>query len=199
MPEAAKSADLDRRLYAPYLDAAWGLKNHWYPGLFSHELDEGEVKGIQIAGIPILLRRAKGVAYALLDRCAHRGVQLSLKPTCLTDETVTCWYHGFTYNLDDGKLMSIVAAPDDELIGKVGLTTFPVTEHKGIIFVFVGDEGYAPVPPLKDDLPVQLPRDEDWRAAHPLDDDAVCCSASTGHATPTGGSARRTDSIPVTR
>lgn len=27
--------------YQPYVDAKWGLKNHWYPALFSHELEEG--------------------------------------------------------------------------------------------------------------------------------------------------------------
>ena len=170
MAAKTSQADKDRRFYAPYLEAAWGLKNHWYPGLFSFELAEGEVKGIQIAGEPILLRRAKGKVHALIDRCVHRGVKLSLHPTCLTDDTVSCWYHGFTFNLEDGDLVSIVAAPDDEIIGKVKLRTFPVQEFKGIIFIFVGDEGYAPVPPLSDDLPLVIPEDYEWRAAHPLDD-----------------------------
>ena len=44
--------------YQPYKDAAWGFVNHWYPALFSEELPEQAVEGIQIAGIPILLRRA---------------------------------------------------------------------------------------------------------------------------------------------
>ena len=34
----------------PYIDARWGIKNHWYPALFSHEVKEDEVKGVQIAG-----------------------------------------------------------------------------------------------------------------------------------------------------
>lgn len=171
MAAVTSSSDAERRFYAPYLDAAWGLKNHWYPALFSHELADGDVKGVEITGVPILLRRSKGKAHALLDRCVHRGVKLSLKPTCLTEDTVSCWYHGFTFNLEDGDLVSIVAAPDDEIIGKVKLQTFPVQEFKGIIFVFVGDEGYAPVPPLSDDLPVQLPKDYEWISAHPLDED----------------------------
>jgi phenylpropionate dioxygenase-like ring-hydroxylating dioxygenase large terminal subunit len=172
---AAKSSagNGERRLYAPYLEAAWGLKNHWYPAAFSHELAEGDVRGVEIAGTPILLRRAKGKAYALLDQCVHRGVKLSLKPTCLTDTTVSCWYHGFTFNLEDGNLVSIVAAPDDALIGKVRLRTFPLEERKGIIFVFVGDEGYEPVPALADDLPYRPPVDDEYRAAHPLDDETL--------------------------
>ncbi|MSP52570.1 MAG: hypothetical protein EXQ91_09350 [Alphaproteobacteria bacterium] len=31
----------ENRLYAPYLEAAWGFKNHWYPALSSHELADG--------------------------------------------------------------------------------------------------------------------------------------------------------------
>ncbi len=76
-------ADRDRRFYAPCLDAGCGLENHWYPGLFSHGIADCEVKGIRIAGAPILLRRAKGKVHALLDRCVHREVKLSLHPTCL--------------------------------------------------------------------------------------------------------------------
>lgn len=163
----------DQRSYAPYLKAAWGFKNHWYPAVFSQELPEGAVKGIKICGMPILLRRVNGKVYAILDRCLHRGVKLSHRPTCLTDETITCWFHGYSFNLSDGKLMSIVASPDDEIIGKYNLQTFPVEEFRGIIFVFVGDEGYSPVPPLADDLPVRPSRDQKFSAAHLLDEDAV--------------------------
>ena len=59
--------------YQPYKDAAWGFINHWYPALFSEELAEGAVEGIQICGIPIVLRRVNGKVYALKDRCVHRG------------------------------------------------------------------------------------------------------------------------------
>ena len=41
--------------YEPYKEAAWGFINHWYPALFSEELPEQHVEGIQICGIPILL------------------------------------------------------------------------------------------------------------------------------------------------
>lgn len=167
------AASRDRRQFQPYYEAVWGLKNHWYPGLFTAELGEGEVKGIQIAGVPIVLRRSKGKVYALKDECVHRGVKLSARPTCLTDDTLTCWYHGFTFKLTDGKLKTIVAAPDDELIGQVGLRTFPVEETKGIIFVFVGDEDYKPIPPLAHDLPVRLPDDYEHRVAYPLDGTTV--------------------------
>jgi phenylpropionate dioxygenase-like ring-hydroxylating dioxygenase large terminal subunit len=154
------------RLYAPYLEATWGFKNAWYPALFSAEAGDNEVKGITLATHDIALRRVKGRVYAIQDRCAHRGVKMSLRPTCLTDETVTCWYHGFTYGLADGALKTIVASPDDPLIGNVRIRTYPVEEHAGIIFVFVGDENYEPLPPLAADLPIHI-NDDKSPVAHP--------------------------------
>jgi phenylpropionate dioxygenase-like ring-hydroxylating dioxygenase large terminal subunit len=163
-----RSASIARQ-YAPYIEADWGFKNAWYPALFSAELPENAVKGITIAGHEIALRRVNGRVYALRDRCAHRGVRMSLRPTCLTDDTITCWYHGFTYDLADGVLKTIVASPDDPLIGKVKIRTYPIEERAGIIFVFVGDDDYDPAPPLEADLPIHITDDRN-PVAHILDD-----------------------------
>lgn len=172
VPLGTEVASTSNRLYQPYLDAAWGLKNHWYPAVFSHELAEGAVEAVRIAGVPVLLRRVHGTVFAVRDQCLHRGVRLSARPLCLTDETVTCWYHGFTYDLRDGILRTIVAAPDDELVGKVGIQTFPVREVNGMVFLFVGDARYEPLPDLAEDLPPRRP-DKAQHVAYPLDDDTV--------------------------
>ena len=155
--------------YQPYKDAAWGFINHWYPALFSKELPEGQVEGIQICGIPIVLRRVDGKIYALKDQCLHRGVRLSEKPMCFNKETITCWYHGFTFDLDTGMLSTIVANPNDKLIGTTGLTTYAVQETAGMIFVFVREDDFpeADIPPLADDLPFRFPENGE-RFPHPL-------------------------------
>lgn len=156
-----------KKQYQPYMEAEWGFINHWYPAAFSDELPEGEIKGIQIAGVPIVLRRAKGKVHALLDQCLHRGVRFSAKPMCLNDETITCWYHGFTFNLEDGELSTIVAAPDDKLIGTTGIQSFAVEEVSGMIFVFVCEEDWdEEIPPLAHDLPLRFPENNE-RFPHP--------------------------------
>jgi phenylpropionate dioxygenase-like ring-hydroxylating dioxygenase large terminal subunit len=94
---------------------------------------------------------------------------MSLRPMCLTAETLSCWYHGFTYGLDDGVLKTIVASPDDPLIGKVRIRTYPVVERAGIIFVFVGDEDFAPLPALEADMPIRITDDAN-AVAHILDE-----------------------------
>ena len=153
------SARFGKKLYQPYIDAKWGLKNHWFPALYSRELADQSFGSATISGEPILLRREGAVLYAIEDRCAHRGVKISIKPHCFKPGTVTCWYHGFTYRLDDGVLSTIVAAPEDPLIGTIGLKIYPVTEKYGIVWVFVGDRDYAPLPALETDLPKPLERD----------------------------------------
>jgi phenylpropionate dioxygenase-like ring-hydroxylating dioxygenase large terminal subunit len=169
--------------YQPYKDADWGFINHWYPALFSEELKEDAVEGIQICGIQIVLRRVDGKVFALKDQCLHRGVRLSAKPMCFNKQTITCWYHGFTYGLKDGSLTTIVGNPDDPLIGTTGITTYPVHEINGMIFIFVREDDFPDedVPPLSHDLPIRFP-DNSERFPHPLwptppsllDDNAVC-------------------------
>jgi hypothetical protein len=36
--------------WQPYLEAALGFVNHWYPALFSAELDEGAAVGVELLG-----------------------------------------------------------------------------------------------------------------------------------------------------
>jgi phenylpropionate dioxygenase-like ring-hydroxylating dioxygenase large terminal subunit len=155
--------------YQPYKDAAWGFINHWYPALFSEELPDQHVEGIQICGVPILLRRSNGRIYAVKDQCVHRGVRLSAKPTCFNETSIACWYHGFNFDLETGVLNNIVANPDSTLIGTTGITTYPVEEVGGMIFVFVREDDFPldDVPPLHHDLPVRFPESGE-RFPHPL-------------------------------
>jgi phenylpropionate dioxygenase-like ring-hydroxylating dioxygenase large terminal subunit len=151
-----QAKSLASRQYAPYLEALWGIKNHWYPATFTKELPERGTKGVMIAGHEIVLRRSRGKVYALQDRCIHRWVKMSDKPLRISDDHMTCWYHGFCYGLEDGVLRTIVGAPEDPIINQVGIRTYPVQEVNGIIFLFVGDPDYKPVPPLTADLPIRI-------------------------------------------
>jgi len=135
-----------------YLAAKVGFRNHWYPIKLSRDIEEGQVVQTMLCGENILLKRIDGKVYGLKNRCLHRGVRLSEKIECYTKNTITCWYHGFTYKWQSGEVCDIIAVPDSKAIGKRKIKTYPVTEAKGVIFVFIGDEGYDP-PPLADDVP----------------------------------------------
>ncbi len=163
MPENAPSP------WQGYLDANLGFRNHWYPAFFSHELLEADASagnGEPIAhfrceiilGERILFRRLNGQVYAIHDQCIHKGVPLSKKPECYTRETITCWYHGFTYDLRSGELINIITDPHSALIGRHRIKTYPIKETQGLVFVFIGDgeptEFETDVPPgfLDEDL-----------------------------------------------
>lgn len=146
-----------------WIDAELGLRNHWYPAALSRQIDEGDCKAVTLLGEEILLTRQAGTLYALEDRCPHRGVRFSARPLCYTQETLTCWYHTFTFNLDDGELRTILNEPNSPMIGKLKIKSYPLEEQKGVVFLFVGD---VEAPPLHHDV-----------APGFLDDDAVVYSA----------------------
>ena len=132
-----------------YLEAELGFRNHWYPAIFRSELEDGEAKPVTLLGEPYLVRLVDGKPCAIEDRCGHRRVRFSAKLECYTPNTVTCWYHGFTYRFTDGALVQVLTDPECPLIGKMHVRTIPVAECQGIVFLFVGDsEPHA----LSDDL-----------------------------------------------
>ena len=137
-----------RELWRPYREASLGFRNYWYPACFRRDLEDGRVKTATVCGEGILLRVVDGKAYGLADRCAHRRVPISQRVRvgadreieCHTKDTVTCWYHGFTYSFLDGRLVQNVTWPDCPYLGKIAIKTYPVEEAKGIVFVWIGDQ-----------------------------------------------------------
>lgn len=138
------------RGWRPYVEAKLGFRNHWYPVLFAHELDENTPVEAMLLGEPLLINRLDGVPYAIRNRCLHRGVRLSHRLECYKKGTITCWYHAWTYDWKSGALVDIITNPNSALIGKERIRTYPVREAKGLIFVFVGD---IDPPDLSADVP----------------------------------------------
>ena len=139
-----------------YLEAEVGFRNYWYPAFFASELAEADVSDAQgspvknvrteiLLGERILFRRVNGRIFAISDRCRHRGVSLAARPECYTKDTITCWYHGFTYDMDSGKLAAVLTDPQSSLIGRTGIHSYPVEERAGIVWVFIGDIKPAPL------------------------------------------------------
>ena len=136
----AENDDFAKKPWRPYLEAKLGFRNHWYAAFFGHTLGEGECRGQEMLGERIFFKRIDGKVYAMEDRCAHRGVPISLRPECFSKNTVSCWYHGFTYDVRTGKVVAIITDPESPFIGKIGVKPYPVEEQKGLVFVFIGDE-----------------------------------------------------------
>jgi carbazole 1,9a-dioxygenase terminal dioxygenase component len=139
-----------KRPWERWIQASLGFRNYWYPAALSHHVRDGGSLSATLLGEEILLVRQEGRIFAVEDRCVHRGARFSKRPLFYTTDTITCWYHTFTFNLDDGKLRCVLNEPGCPMVGKVGIRTYPVREAKGVIFVFVGD---IDPPDLRCDVP----------------------------------------------
>jgi carbazole 1,9a-dioxygenase terminal dioxygenase component len=137
--------DQRRKPWERYLEAELGLRNYWYPAFFSHELAEGEMRGETILGERLYFKRVQGTVYCVEDRCVHRGAPFSARPECWTENTISCWFHGFTYDVRTGALVQVITEPNSAFVGKVSLKTYPTQEMNELLFVFIGDEEPHPL------------------------------------------------------
>jgi phenylpropionate dioxygenase-like ring-hydroxylating dioxygenase large terminal subunit len=87
-------------------------------------------------GIPILVTRIRGGnVKAFLNVCRHRGARVANEP-CGKANTISCPYHGWTYDLD-GKLRGIRQPAGFDQLNKesLGLVEIPAFERFGLIWV----------------------------------------------------------------
>jgi nitrite reductase/ring-hydroxylating ferredoxin subunit len=68
------------------------------------EIPEGERKIIQMNGLSIGVFHHKGNWYALRNSCLHRGGPVATGK--LVDDQIICPWHGFTYEVTTGKLVT---------------------------------------------------------------------------------------------
>ncbi|MEU4827153.1 Rieske 2Fe-2S domain-containing protein [Actinomadura citrea] len=135
-----------------YESAALGFRDHWYPVLWTEQVGKKPV-AVTLLGENIALVREGEEIHALHDRCPHRGVPLSLGRRQFPG-TVSCPYHGWTYDLKDGKLCGVLTdGPDSPIKGRVKVRTYPVRQRFGLVWVYIGD---GDPHPLDDDLPEEL-------------------------------------------
>ena len=72
----------------------------WEPVAKAADIAEGESHVVAIGARRIALYHHAGTFYALKDMCPHAGLPISDGP--ISDGTVTCPYHGWTFDLATG-------------------------------------------------------------------------------------------------
>lgn len=154
-PAAAKApspAGQDWSAWPTYNDATFGFRDFWYPVQWARSIGSKPVP-ITLLGEKIVLIRDGDTVRALHDRCPHRGVPLSLGRREF-DGTISCPYHGWTFDLEDGRLCAVLTdGPESPICGKVSVRTYPVAERLGLVWVYVGD---GDPPPVERDIPSEL-------------------------------------------
>ncbi|HEV3402237.1 MAG TPA: aromatic ring-hydroxylating dioxygenase subunit alpha [Acidimicrobiales bacterium] len=122
------------------------LPGFWYVACLSAELGKAPV-GRTVLGTPLVLFRGDdGRPVALVDRCPHRNVPLSLGR--VRQGLLECRYHGWRFDAD-GRCRAVPGLDGDPDRTARRADARPVTEQDGFVWVFPGVDDGAPgsVPP----------------------------------------------------
>ncbi len=129
-----------------------GHRNYWYPIIEARRIKKRPVS-VSLLGEEIVLFPGKdGKVVALVDRCPHRGTKLS-RGRILFPGTLSCGYHGWTYNEHGECVAAVVEGPESRLPGNVHVQAYLTEERFGIVWAFMGE---GEPPPLEEDLPPGL-------------------------------------------
>ncbi len=138
------------------------LLRDWYVACRSHELPAGSFPRAPLAttvvGVPLVLfRDERGTAAALLDRCAHRNVPLSLGRVTRPG-TLECGYHGWRFDAE-GRCVGVPGLCRPlEVTRRV--SSYAVREQDGLVWVCPAAD-FTPHDP-----PPRVPFVDDERYAH---------------------------------
>jgi len=121
-----------------YQAAKAGFRGYWYPVCFSSEVGE-KPHEITLLNEKLIVIRDNGKVYGMKARCPHRGVPLSYGSKQFPC-TVSCVYHGWTFDLETGDLVAAITdGPESPIRGKVRQPTYDVEERLGMVWVYMGD------------------------------------------------------------
>ncbi|MGI9520653.1 MAG: Rieske 2Fe-2S domain-containing protein [Hyphomicrobiaceae bacterium] len=114
------------------------VRNAWYVAGWSREINK-ELKRVTILETDLVMFRSdsNGVV-ALLDRCPHKLLPLSMGRRI--GDNIQCGYHGLTFNFA-GECVRVPG--QDNVPSLASVRKFPVLERNDIIWVWMGDRALA--------------------------------------------------------
>ena len=123
------------------------IRNQWYVLLESDEVRDRPIGVTRMGEKMVFWRDSSGKVHAAVDKCPHRGVQLSLGE--VVDDHLQCPFHGFEYDAS-GKCVHVPANGRGGVIpATLRLNVYPTYEAHGYIWVWWGQNPPANLePPL---------------------------------------------------
>lgn len=144
-----------------------GFANVWTPVLVASRLKRNRPLSVQLAGERVaLFRDRRGEVGALIDRCPHRGVRLSLGKVT-EDGGLECPFHAWQF-AKNGSNQCVPLNPDAKR-ERLFADALPVREVGGLIWLFTAPVGTAPHEPnipdaLTDERCARTYLQVDWKA-----------------------------------
>jgi len=114
------------------------IRNQWYAILDSTEVRRGRPVGVTRMGEKLVAwRDSQGKVTVMHDKCAHRGVALSVGE--VHGDCIWCPFHGFEFDAG-GRCTVIPANGKDVPVPKAfKVQAYPTHEMHGLIFIYWGE------------------------------------------------------------
>ena len=140
----------DRRDAIPLM----GFREYWYPAL-TVEMIGRKLRPWRMLGTDLVFFRGKekGEVACISAICSHRGGNIA-EGDCHWRGTVTCPYHGWTYD-SEGSLVAVLSEGPESLIPDMGVKArmYPTKVLKDMVFVWMGESEPAPI---EEDVPPEF-------------------------------------------
>ena len=123
------------------------LNGFWFVATASRDLQKTPL-ATSLFGTPVVLfRDAAGKAGALLDRCPHRNVPLSLG-SVTPDGVLRCAYHGWCFDTH-GACTRIPSLIDGSAAQARDAFAFPTIEQQGFVWIYSTPSRRPELPPTR--------------------------------------------------
>lgn len=147
--------------------------DYWYPVEWARGVRPGKAIDVTFWNESIAVYRGlDGSMHAIENRCAHRQLKLSLG--VVGDCTLTCGYHGWTYD-GTGKCVGMAHDLFGHKFPRIKVRSYPLRVKYGLIWVFPGDPALAnsrdipSIPEIEGPKPWgSIAIDFTWRAHHSM-------------------------------
>jgi nitrite reductase/ring-hydroxylating ferredoxin subunit len=124
------------------------LRRFWQPVCFTDELRDLPVR-VRILGEDLVVFRDFRGAIGLLElHCPHRGT--SLEFGLISERGIRCCYHGWLFDIDGAVLETPGEPSASTLKERLCHGAYPVHEHNGIVFAYMGPPEERPAFPIYD-------------------------------------------------
>jgi phenylpropionate dioxygenase-like ring-hydroxylating dioxygenase large terminal subunit len=133
---------MERRLFI-------GFSGVWTPVVLATQLEARRPMQVKVAGEKVVLFRSKGAIGALIDRCPHRGVRLSLGKVS-ADGCLECPFHAWQFDVR-GRVTHVPLNPDAKR-ERLFATHLEARELGGMIWLYTSTQAPSTEPQLPDGL-----------------------------------------------
>jgi phenylpropionate dioxygenase-like ring-hydroxylating dioxygenase large terminal subunit len=126
------------------------MRQYWIPAVLSNELvADGAPVRLKLLGEKLIAFRDSAGRVGIMDhRCPHRCASLFYGRN--EEDGIRCVYHGWKYDVD-GNCVDIPNIPPGRgFKDKVHARAYLTAEHKGLVWVYMGERARAPaLPPFE--------------------------------------------------